>query len=192
MSTNIRFISAGAGSGKTYRLTELLKEAVTSGRTRPGGVIGTTFTKKAAAELRERVRRHLFDAGRPETAIQMGKALLGTVNSVCGQLLGRFAFEVGLSPDLEVIPDEENQALFDQLLETVVSLDCLRRMNDIGNRLEMSDWKATVKNIVDAARANDMDPAAVRGFGARQRRRTTRILSAAASKGPFRCAPDGN
>lgn len=165
MSTNILFISAGAGSGKTTRLTELLKEAVISGRARPSGVIGTTFTKKAAAELRERVRQHLFDSGSPETAVQMGKALLGTVNSVCGQLLGRFAFEVGLSPDLEVIPDEENQALFDQLLETVVSLESMRRMNDIGNRLEMDDWKAAVKDIVDSARANDMDPAAVRAFG---------------------------
>jgi len=165
MSTNIRFISAGAGSGKTYRLTELLKDAITGGCVSPGGVIGTTFTKKAAAELRERVRRHLFEAGRPEAAVEMEQALLGTVNSVCGQLLMRFSFELGLSPDLEVIPEEETQSLFDQLLETVVSLNLLRRLNELGYRLELPDWKSTVKNIVTTARANDMNPEMVRDFG---------------------------
>lgn len=165
MSTNIRFISAGAGSGKTYRLTELLKDEITEGRVAPAGVIGTTFTKKAAVELRERVRRHLFEAGRPDAAVQMEQALLGTVNSVCGQLLARFSFELGLSPDLEVIPEEETQTLFDQLLETVVSLNRLRRLNEPGNRLELHDWKSTVKDIVTTARANDMNSEAVHGFG---------------------------
>lgn len=166
MSASIRFISAGAGSGKTYRLTEVLKDALTESRVRPGAVIGTTFTKKAAAELRERVRRHLFEAGQSQLAIQMGQALLGTVNSVCGQLLARFAFEVGLSPDLEVIPEEESQTIFDQLVETVVDLNCVCKLNEISYRLDLDDWKAVVKSIVDAARANDMGTEAMRQFGA--------------------------
>src|SRR5690606_37896718 len=49
---HITFISAGAGSGKTYRLTELLHRELTAGSVRPSGVIATTFTKKAATELR--------------------------------------------------------------------------------------------------------------------------------------------
>ena len=63
MTTNIRFISAGAGSGKTYRLTEELEDALIKGRARPACVIGTTFTKKAARELRERVRQRLVENG---------------------------------------------------------------------------------------------------------------------------------
>ncbi len=46
MSASIRFISAGAGSGKTYRLTELLHEMLSAGQVNPAGVIATTFTKK--------------------------------------------------------------------------------------------------------------------------------------------------
>ena len=53
---HVTFISAGAGSGKTYRLTEELEQALRSGEATPAGVIGMTFTVKAAAELRERVR----------------------------------------------------------------------------------------------------------------------------------------
>ena len=45
MSAQFRFISAGAGSGKTYRLTELLLAELQAGRVRPPGVLATTFTK---------------------------------------------------------------------------------------------------------------------------------------------------
>ena len=43
---HVRFISAGAGSGKTYRLTTELEKALTQGRIRPGAVIGTTLRSK--------------------------------------------------------------------------------------------------------------------------------------------------
>ena len=59
MSTNIRFISAGAGSGKTFRLTQELEKALTDGRVTPAGVVGTTFTNKAAREMQQRVGRQL-------------------------------------------------------------------------------------------------------------------------------------
>ena len=41
---HVRFISAGAGSGKTYRLTRELEQALSDGRVTPSAVIGTTFT----------------------------------------------------------------------------------------------------------------------------------------------------
>ena len=63
MSETFRFISAGAGSGKTFRLAEVLHELLTNERVRPSGVLATTFTTKAAAELRERVRTHLLKRG---------------------------------------------------------------------------------------------------------------------------------
>ena len=59
MAGTLRFVSAGAGSGKTYRLTQILHEKLSSGQAAPGGVIATTFTRKAATELRERVRTAL-------------------------------------------------------------------------------------------------------------------------------------
>ncbi len=54
----IHVISASAGSGKTHRLVDALERAITSveNPVRPEAVIATTFTVKAAAELRERVR----------------------------------------------------------------------------------------------------------------------------------------
>ncbi|KAA3637166.1 MAG: hypothetical protein DWQ02_07180, partial [Bacteroidetes bacterium] len=50
---NLKIISAGAGSGKTYRLTRELVGLLGHGLS-ASGIIATTFTKKAAAELQER------------------------------------------------------------------------------------------------------------------------------------------
>ena len=62
-STHIHFISAGAGSGKTYSLTQKLEALLSSGEVTPAGVIATTFTKLAAGELKDRVRGALIEAG---------------------------------------------------------------------------------------------------------------------------------
>jgi len=78
MLNPIQIISASAGSGKTYRLSEELKQALSSGQVRPEAVLATTFTRKAAAELQERARQHLLKSGRVAEAQQMGAAMIGT------------------------------------------------------------------------------------------------------------------
>jgi ATP-dependent exoDNAse (exonuclease V) beta subunit len=45
LKAEITFISAGAGSGKTHRLTKLLHRELTEAGVRPSGVIATTFTR---------------------------------------------------------------------------------------------------------------------------------------------------
>jgi len=167
MSTNIRFISAGAGSGKTYRLTRELAAALTEKRARADGVIGTTFTNRAANELRERVRQSLIESGKIQLANKMGQALLGTVNSVCGRLLERFAFEAGLPPKLEVLPEGDDQQLFNRAVEAFISVDDVRRVNDLSYRLGFDDWRKVVKDIANRARANNMQPEDLLPFGSR-------------------------
>lgn len=166
MSTNIRFISAGAGSGKTFRLTQELEKALTDGRAAPAGVIGTTFTIKAATELRERVRQRLIKSGRIRLANAMGQALLGTVNSVCGRMLERFAFDVGLPPELEVLTEEDERLLFNQAVEAAITPADMRGMNSLQARFDdKEDWREKVKRIADVARANNTDETALAGFG---------------------------
>ena len=99
---NITILSAGAGSGKTYTLTGRMVDLLKSG-VRPRGIIATTFTQKAAAELQERVRARLLGAGMVEAANELGSALIGTVHSIGVRLLQRFAFEAGVSPLVEII-----------------------------------------------------------------------------------------
>ena len=153
---HVRFISAGAGSGKTYRLTQELERALLEDTVDPAGVIGTTFTVKAAAELRERVRERLIRNGRIALAEQTAEALLGTVHSVCERLLQRYAFELGLSPELHVASIEDGIGFFNQALDEALSAapelprDAVRSMNDIAQRLGIVNWRADVKQIAQS------------------------------------------
>lgn len=165
---NITFISAGAGSGKTYRLAVELETLLTQHPPiNPAGVIGTTFTKLAAGELRERVRQRLHGRGFTQIANQMDQAMLGTVNSVCGQLLSRFAFEAGLSPQLKVIEEIEAKHLFNLALEQVLSVELVQDMNVLGRRVGQEDWKNLIKDIINTARANNQTIEQIQASGAR-------------------------
>ncbi|MCB0582469.1 MAG: UvrD-helicase domain-containing protein, partial [Phaeodactylibacter sp.] len=156
---NLRIISAGAGSGKTYRLTSEMVALLEKG-VRASGVIATTFTKKAAAELQERVRVRLLEEGLSEQADQLANALIGTVHGLGVRLLQRFAYEAGVSPEVSIIADEDQQILFNLSLSTVLTGERVEKMEYLSDRLglnkrERYDWRREVKRVTDIARAND-------------------------------------
>lgn len=86
---NIHYISAGAGSGKTHTLTEILADHIASGFCRPGEVLLTTFTEAAASEFREKTRRKLLEKGLVDAAFEMAGARIGTIHSVAKSLIDR-------------------------------------------------------------------------------------------------------
>ncbi len=161
------FISAGAGSGKTYRLTEILHRELCEGRTQPAGVIATTFTRRAASELRERVRQHLLAQGEFRLANAMGEARIGTVNAVCGGLIERFAFEAGLPPEQRVLDERAAELLVRESIDAVTDAERLQRLIRTSIRLGISrdDWQEKLRDIMQRARVNDVDAATLATFG---------------------------
>jgi ATP-dependent helicase/nuclease subunit A len=162
-SLQITVISAGAGSGKTYTLTGRMIDMLSKG-VRPSAIIATTFTKKAAAELQERVRARLLEQGQSEAANELGSALIGTVHSIGVKLLQRFAFEAGVSPLVEIIADGDEQRLFNESLAQILTNDRTDRMNQLADRLGLSkkgysnepyDWRKPIRDLTDVARANN-------------------------------------
>jgi ATP-dependent exoDNAse (exonuclease V) beta subunit len=170
---SITFISAGAGSGKTTRLTGILHEALASGQADPDGILATTFTTKAAAELKERVRAMFVEKGEHSLATAVGEAMIGTVNSVCGALLRRFAFELGLTVEQKVL-DEKGAALeIARAVDRAVTVEELRQITLLSGRLGVVDrktgdtaWKEHVKGIIDQARYNNIGEGLFGGFAA--------------------------
>ncbi|MFT4665691.1 MAG: ATP-dependent helicase/nuclease subunit A [Polaribacter sp.] len=158
----IKIISAGAGSGKTYRLTEemvALLEDEKSG-VRANGIIATTFTNKAAAELQERVRVRLLEKGMAEKANELTNALIGTVHGLGVKLLKRFAFEAGVSPEVDIIADEDQQVLFNKSLAAILTEERIIAIQQSSERLGMTaeeadQWRKLVKDLTDVARSND-------------------------------------
>ncbi len=161
---NIEVLSAGAGSGKTYTLTQRMVALLRSG-VRPAGIMATTFTKKAAAELQERVRVSLLKEGMTDAANELGEAMIGTVHSIGTRLLQRFAFEAGVSPLVEIIADGDEQRLFNESLAQVLTETRIERMNLLADRLGLTkksigdayDWRRDIRNLTDVARANNFD-----------------------------------
>ena len=167
---HVTFISAGAGSGKTYRLIDELEKAIVRDGIPPAGILATTFTVKAATELRERVRDRLLAHDRLDLAERTAESLIGTVHGVCERLLHRFAFELGLSPQLNVMSIEDGARFFNQALDHVLPIDRVREMNAYARRLGMVDrgmpnWQGVVKSIADKARENNLSDAQLRAMG---------------------------
>ena len=159
---NLKIISAGAGSGKTYRLTSEMVKLLKSG-VRASGIIATTFTAKAAAELQERVRTRLLEEGLSKEADDLSNALIGTVHGLGVKLLKRFAYEAGVSPEVEIIADADQQVLFNQSLAMVLHVERVEQMELLCDRLGLNkkgsyDWRKEVKAITEIARTNAFTP----------------------------------
>ena len=160
-------ISASAGSGKTYRLSEVLAERIRDGRARPEAVVATTFTRKAAGELQERVRVRLITEGRPVDASRLAAARIGTVNAVCGQLVETFSFELGISPELRVLDESLAEAALKRALSEAVEGDVRQEIEDIASRVVDLNWQEAVRKIIKASRMNGLGPEDVRRSGER-------------------------
>ena len=163
---NLSIISAGAGSGKTYRLTQDMVALLRSGEVRAAGIIATTFTKKAAAELQERVRTKLLEEGLREAADDLNNALIGTVHGLGVKLLKRFAYEAGVSPEVSIIAAEDQQILFNQSLSQVLTNARVVEMQKLADRLgftkskfAITDWRKLLLTLTEIARNNDFDRA---------------------------------
>jgi ATP-dependent exoDNAse (exonuclease V) beta subunit len=164
---NLKLISAGAGSGKTYRLTQEMSELLTSGQARPGGIIATTFTKRAAAELRERVRVKLLREGMSKEANELKNALIGTVHGLGVKLLRRFAFEAGVSPQVDIIAEEDHQRLFNLSMANVIDVARIDEIEGLCENLALSidgekyNWRKEVLRLVEVIRGNNFDGATI-------------------------------
>lgn len=160
--SNVTMITASAGTGKTYSLMDEIAREISNG-TRPSQILATTFTKKAAAELIERVQAELFGQERPDAARQMSVSMVGTVNSVCSRLLKEYAVDAGLSPALQVIAEDEQLRIF-QLATDEVFAEFTPKIQPLARRLGYdgeadlrgtgTDWRKTVRDVTDAARGN--------------------------------------
>ena len=152
--SQIEIVSASAGSGKTTYLADLLRKSVVEGSVRPDAVLATTFTVKAAAELKQRVRTELLSAGRAEDAARLEASRIGTVNSVCAQLVADFAFELGLSPKVSVIDEGVAKATLQRALSDAVTPAEMEQLMALSARMSEFEWHEDVGRVIELARQN--------------------------------------
>ncbi|OJF14219.1 UvrD-helicase domain-containing protein [Couchioplanes caeruleus] len=121
------FVEAGAGSGKTKSLVDRVVATVLSGIPLPQ-VAAVTFTEKAAAELRDRLRvafeAHAATAAPDarcagEAVDDLDKAAIGTLHSFAQRILGEHPIEAGLPPLVEILDEVTSGVAFDNRWTTL-------------------------------------------------------------------------
>jgi ATP-dependent helicase/nuclease subunit A len=92
------FVSAGAGTGKTSVLVERYVRAVCDRGLDVDSILVITYTRKAAGELRGRIRAALVERERPDLARALDGAWISTIHGFCHRMLKGNPFELGLDP----------------------------------------------------------------------------------------------
>jgi ATP-dependent helicase/nuclease subunit A len=123
-------LEASAGTGKTSvlvaRYINLLKAGVD-----PANILAITFTRKAAAEMRERILRELSDAaGRSafdrarwlELRDRLDDIAISTIDAFCLSLLREFPLEADLDPSFDIADETEIPRLVEDSLDQALRL----------------------------------------------------------------------
>lgn len=120
-------VSAGAGSGKTFMLTQRIAWALLAKNTPVADgiedVLAITFTEKAAAEIKARVKRTLRAEGLTQEALKVDGAWISTIHGMCARILRTHALDLGIDPGFEVLSSAERSDLIDEALDAVLERD---------------------------------------------------------------------
>jgi len=125
-------VVAGAGSGKTHVLVERYFTLLEANRDWPlNAIVAITFTREAAMEMRNRIRKKLAErlrqAQQPQDKqhwsdllAQMDSARIDTIHGLCSTILRANAAEAAVDPNFEVIEPVDAEILLQDVIDSVL------------------------------------------------------------------------
>jgi ATP-dependent helicase/nuclease subunit A len=105
------FVSAGAGTGKTAVLVERVVRAVCDRGLDVDSILVITYTRRAAGELRTRIRGALAERGRHDLARELDGAWISTIHGFCARLLRAYPLAAGLDPRFRELDEAQAAVL---------------------------------------------------------------------------------
>src|SRR3989442_13495540 len=100
---------ASAGTGKTRKLVDVYLELLERG-VDPLHIVAVTFTEKAAAEMRDRIRVALY--ARPgqwmKTSALLTAAPISTIHGFCGIMVREHGFQLGIDPSFTILDEQRS------------------------------------------------------------------------------------
>ena len=128
------FVSAGAGTGKTAVLVERVVRAVTERGLDVDSILVITYTRRAAGELRTRIRAALADGGRQDLARELDGAWISTIHGFCARLLRAYPLAAGLDPRFRELDEAQAAVLRSEAFGDALAEFCA---GDDPQRLEL-------------------------------------------------------
>ena len=118
------FVSAGAGTGKTAVLVERFVRAVCDRGIDVDSILVITYTRRAAGELRTRIRAALAERGRPDLARELDGAWISTIHGFCLRLLKAYPFAAGLDPRFRELDDAQGAVIRSESFRSALDEFC--------------------------------------------------------------------
>lgn len=166
-------IRASAGTGKTFQLTTRYLRQLVDG-TSPDEILASTFTRKAAGEILERVMLRLADAASSEQAAaklaaeidkpglppggfqqalndltrELHRLQVCTLDSFFSRVATSYTLELGLPPGWSIIDDQEDQQLRNEALATIIREETTADIRRLTNLLSKGDAGRTVTSLI--------------------------------------------
>jgi ATP-dependent helicase/nuclease subunit A len=102
-------VLASAGTGKTRKLVDVYLELLERG-VDPLRIVAVTFTERAAAEMRERIRAALYQKPGQwiRTIALLPSAPISTIHGFCGLILREHGFENGIDPGFSILDEQRS------------------------------------------------------------------------------------
>src|SRR6266513_3175091 len=118
------FVSAGAGTGKTAVLVERFVRGVCDRGLDVDSVLVITYTRRAAGELRTRIRAALAERGRHDLARRLDGAWISTIHGFCARLLKAYPLAAGLDPRFRELDEAQGLVLRGEAFEAALAEFC--------------------------------------------------------------------
>lgn len=173
-------VSASAGSGKTFVMIRKLCDLIEAGGDLDG-ILAVTFTKKAAAQMKEKLRKGLIERlaaaqgdRRAHIKAQLAKvpsADISTIHSFCARLVRTYFYALDVDSAFDIIPADDAQAVtlkyraLDNLFERLYDgddehlklvLECLKRKrSDDSVKALLLEAHNSLRNVADYARKSE-------------------------------------
>src|SRR6516165_2189033 len=128
------FVSAGAGTGKTAVLVERFVRAVCDRGLDVDSILVITYTRRAAGELRTRIRAALAERGRHDLARELDGAWISTIHGFCARLLRAYPLAAGLDPRFRELDEAQAAVLRSEAFGDALAEFCA---GDDQQRLEL-------------------------------------------------------
>ena len=153
-------VSASAGTGKTTVLVERIFRLLKDKRTSVDRLLVVTFTKLAAAEMKERLKESLSDCLNDvflaEQAQKLDTADISTLHSFCAEALRGYFYVLGIDPNFSVaeegVAEELKNEAFDRVAESELALEddiFAALVEMLGKKSEQTSFKQVVFRLYD-------------------------------------------
>lgn len=149
-------VSAGAGAGKSGTLTERIVNLIETGKADLLQMLVITFTKDAAASIRQKIRDSLTEKAKADTsnlrlnesAQSMPASHISTIHSFCSDIVRQGAAYLGIDSAFTILDEGLRKKYFEQALSNAVE--------ELGKKTYPKDRKSYFGALKQAININQM------------------------------------